>query len=55
MIFHLHRIFDTLIEKIIVEPTPHEDLSIASIEALLLSEDIKSCKVKGPGVPYRTL
>lgn len=41
------------IEEIIVGPTPHEALARASVEALLSTKDLPSCKVKPSLIPYR--
>ena len=43
------------IEEIIIGPTPHEDLSKASVEAYLSVNGVTSCKVISSGIPYRTL
>jgi hypothetical protein len=42
------------ISKIIVGPTPHQELSILSVESLLISNGFKEVKVEASNIPYRS-
>ena len=41
------------IERLIVGPTPHKDLSVSSAKSLLINNDLKDCEIVPSKIPYR--